>query len=112
MNAKRAISTSQLQYFLSLNLQRVYTLDLSTTQKIELSPQSPIDFRLPLPAAFDYVVLSIESPDELCMTVSSFDGNCTSEIPVQKISADRKDREFSTCITDCKLLMSMSLDPL
>ena len=92
-------NASQLQYFMSLNRQ-VYTVELGMTQKIELTPQSPLDFRLPIPAAFDYVVLSLESPDDLCMTVSSFDGNCTSGgggIPVQTISADRKERALPPC---------------
>ena len=81
---------------MSLNLQEVFTVGMGIRQRIEIEPQSPIDFQIVIPADVDYVVLSMKSVDDLCMTVSSFDGNCTrsgDRVPVQRISADRKERK-------------------
>ena len=69
---------------------------MRSRQETAIEPQSPMDFRFAIPAEADYAVLNIESADDLCMTVSSFDGNCTGGaggVPVQKISADRKECE-------------------
>ena len=73
---------------------------MRSKQETAIEPQSPIDFRFAIPEDVDYVVLSLESADDLCMTVSSFDGNCTAGgVPVQRISADRKERETNQLLT-------------
>jgi hypothetical protein len=57
-----------------------------------LHPSTPLDYRIPIPKGVDYVVLSLTSPDSLCMTLSSQDGNCTTygAANVQTMTADTR----------------------
>lgn len=83
-------SVNMVKFSLLLNLQRVYNVEMKSRHSSHIEPQSPMDFRVDIPADVDYVVLSLESTDDLCMAMSSFDGNCTGSVPVQRISADRR----------------------
>lgn len=62
-----------------------------------LHPSTPLDYRIPIPKGVDYVVLSLTSPDSLCMTLSSQDGNCTTygAANVQTMTADTRERHPS-----------------